>query len=521
MKTIKLLIILNFLAFCLNGVAAPKERILKNPLFAFNNSMNKQGLPFIPFAEQAAMLKKLGFDGIEHRETAKIMELKEALDKEGLKVYADYVKIDIDQKQPYLKEWKEVIPKLQGTGIILWCHLHSEKFKPSDEAADALIVPIMQELADFAKPYGVKLAIYPHIWFLAEKAEDSYRISQKVDRENVGTVFNLPHFLRTDSEENIEKVINLIYPKLFTVSICGADGGNTNAMDWDRLIQPLGQGSFDTYRLVELLADKGFTGPFGLQCYGLKGSPDSYLPQSGDAWKWFKKRYAQPLNTLSPEEKKSGWKLLFDGKSTKQWRAINEKSFPKLGWNVRNGELCITGDNVLAESINTGDIVTRNQYRDIELVWDWKMMTKGGNSGVKYFVIEGLSKNPKHGEGLEYQLLDDKNHPWMFEGKMKPNDYHTVGSLYELYAASDEKRPSPLGLWNQSRIVCNNNHVEHWLNGRKILEYERGSKDFNDRIAKSKMSVFPNFGLVPKGYILLQDHGSIVHFRNIKIKELN
>jgi hypothetical protein len=232
-------------------------------------------------------------------------------------------------------------------------------------------------------------------------------------------------------------------------------------------------------------------------------------------------RYAQPLNTLSPEEKKSGWKLLFDGKSTKQWRAINEKSFPTSGWNARNGELCITGDNVLAESISTGDIVTKKLYSDFELVWDWKMMTKGGNSGVKYFVVEGLSKNPKHGEGLEYQLLDDMNHPWMLEGKMKPNDYHTVGSLYELYAASPEKRPSPLGLWNQSRIVCKNNHVEHWLNGQKILEYERGSNDFNDRVAKSKMAVFPDFGLAKEGRILLQDHGSIVHFRNIKMKELN
>jgi len=520
MKISKLILVLILSVSSLINIAQTNERVLKNPLFVFNNGLNKKDLPFISFEEQASILKRYEFDGIEHRETPKILELKEALEKQGLKLYADYVKIDIDQKEHYLPDWKEVIPKLKGTDMILWCHLHSEKYKPSDEAADTLIVPVIRELADFAKHYGIKLAIYPHIGFLAAKVEDSYRIAQKVNRENVGAVFNLCHFLRTDSEENIEKVINLIFPKLFAVSICGANSGDTQNMDWDQLIQPLGKGTFDTYRLVEFLAEKGYDGPIGLQCFDLKGSPDNYLAQSGTAWKSFKNRYAKPLNSLTTEEKSGGWKLLFDGKTTKQWRAINKKFFPENGWSVINGELCINGNNVLAESINTGDIVTRKMYRDFELEWDWKMLTKGGNSGVKYWVVEGLSKNPKHGEGLEYQLLDDKNHPWMLEGKMKPNDYHTVGSLYELFPASTDKKPSPLGLWNTSRILCKNNHVEHWLNGKKILEYEKNSDDFKDRIAKSKMKSIPGFGLAPEGHILLQDHGSIVHFRNIKIKEL-
>lgn len=519
MKPSKLIIILFLFALCMNGFAGQKGRTLKNPIFVFNNGFNKQGLPFIPFDDQASMLKKYGFDGIEHRETPKIMELNGAMAKQGLKIYADYVKIDIDQMEPYLPEWKEIIPKLKGTGIILWCHIHSEKYKSSDETADDLVVQVLQELADFAKPYGVKVAVYPHIGWLADRAEDSYRLAQKANRENVGAVFNLPHFLRTDSEENIEKVINLIYPKLFAVSICGADGGDTKNMDWDRLIQPLGQGTFDVYRLIELLADKGFKEPFGLQCYNLKGAPENYLPQSGEAWKSFKVRYSQPLNALSTEEKSGGWNLLFDGKSTRQWRAINEKSFPKVGWKVENGELCITGSDVLAESKNSGDIITKEKFCNFELIWDWKMLTKGGNSGVKYYVEEGLSTNPKHGEGLEYQLLDDMNHPWMLEGKMNPNDFHTVGSLYVLYAASSDKRPSPLGLWNQSRIECKNNHVEHWLNGQKVLEYERGSNDFREKVAQSKMAAIPGFGLADKGHILLQDHGSVVHFRNIKIRE--
>jgi len=513
------IIILILFAFCLNVTAREKERTLKNPLFVFNNGLNKQGLPFIPYEEQASILRKFGFDGIEHRETQGIIELKSSLEKQGLKIYTDYVKIDIDQKVSYLPEWKQVIPKLKGSGIILWVHLHSEKYKPSDEAADTLIVPILQELADYAKPYGVKLAIYPHIWFLAQKAEDSYRIAQKVNRENVGAVFNLPHFLKTDSEENIEKVIRTIFPKLFAVSICGADGGDTKNMDWDRLIQPLGKGTFDVYRLVELLADKGFQGPIGLQCYNLKGAPETYLSQSSEAWKAFKQKYRSPLNSLSAQEKKEGWELLFNGKSTENWRGINQKSFPSTGWKVENGDLiaCVEGG---AESGNGGDIITKKKYGNFILKWEWLMESKGGNSGVKYFVQEGIGTNKGYGYGLEYQLLDDKNHAWMLEGKMKPNDYHTLGSLYEIYPASPDKRPSPLGLWNESMIVSKGSHMEHWLNGQKILEYERGGADFNAKIAASKFKDIAGYGVLPQGHLLLQDHGSIIHYRNLKIKQL-
>lgn len=520
---LKIIATLIILLFNVNIFAQQKtKRNLKNPFFIFNNGLNKQyqGLPFIPYEEQALMLKKFGFDGIEHRETGGIMELKAALDKQGLKIYTDYVKMDLDLPEPFLPEWRETIPKLKGTGTILWIHIHSTKYKASDESADSVIVPILQELADFAKPYGVKLAVYPHILFVGEKPQDSYRIAQKVNRDNVGAVFNLPHFLVSDSAENISKVINLIYPKLFAVSICGSSAGDLKDANWDHAVQPLGKGTFDTYRFVELLLEKGFTGPIGLQCYNLKGAPETYIKESSDAWKSFKERYAQPLNSLTPKEEKDGWKLLFDGKSTKQWRAINERSFPVSGWKVENGELCISGENVLAESENFGDIITKEQYSNFELVWEWKMLTKGGNSGVKYFVKEGLSDNPKHGEGLEYQLLDDKYHPWMLEGKMSPNDFHTVGSLYEIYPASADKLPSPFGLWNQSRIVCKGSHVEHWLNNKRILEYERGRNDFKEKVAKSKMASIPGFGLVNEGHILLQDHGSIVHFRNIKIKEL-
>lgn len=499
--------------------AENKGRNLKNPIFTFNNALNKKELPIMPIVEQALLLKKIGYDGMEIKETDGLLDAIKAFQKQGLKVYADYVKIDIDQKEAYLKNWKAIIPKLKGTEIILWVHLHSEKFKPSDEASDTVVVPILQDLADFAKPYGVRLAIYHHVGFLSEKVEDSYRIAQKVNRLNVGSVFNLCHFLKTDSEENLEKSVNLTLPKLFAVSVCGADGGDTKNMDWDRLIQPLGKGTFDVYRLVEILADKGFTGPIGIQCYNMKGNPETYLTETMNAWKSFKQKYSESNNVLTSQEKKEGWRLLFDGKSTEAWRGINQKIFPTTGWKVENGDLiaCAEGG---AESGNGGDIITKKKYGNFVLKWEWLMETRGGNSGVKYFVQEGIGNNKGYGYGLEYQLLDDKNHTWMLDGKMKPNDYHTLGSLYEIYSASPDKRPNPLGTWNESMIVCKGTHVEHWLNGSKILEYERGSDDFKAKIAASKFKDISGYGLLPEGYILLQDHGSIIHYRNLKIKQL-
>lgn len=518
----QVIIILTFFFVYANCFAANKEKELKNLVFVFNNAFFKRENPVRSFDQRVALLKQLGFDGIEHRETEDIFEMKAVMEKKGLKLFTDYVKIDVDKEQPYLPEWKQVIPKLKGTEMILWAHLHSEKYKPSDEAADEVVVPILQELADIAKLYGVRIAIYPHVNFLAEKVEDSYRLAQKADRENVGSVFNLCHFLKTDSEENLEKVIDLTLPKLFAVSISGADGGDTQNMGWNQLIRPLGEGSFDVYRVVELLADKGYKGPIGIQCYSIPGEPEEFLTKSSKAWKTFKKKYSRPVNSLTSEEKKEGWELLFNGHSTEKWRGINKQTFPASGWKVENGAL-ITNAAGGHESASGGDIITKKEYGDFILKWEWKMETKGGNSGIKYFVKEGpevSGVNNQYGYGLEYQILDDKNHSWMLKGKMKPNDYHTVGSLYEIYPASADKRPNPLGLWNESKIVCQNGHVEHWLNGKKILEYDRGSEDFRSKIAQSKFKDVENFGLHEKGHLLIQDHGSLVHFRNIKIKEL-
>lgn len=517
MKAYKLLLLICLMSIISIPNFAQNKRQVTNPLFVFNNALNKRGLDTMSIAQQASLLKSMGYDGIEQRETNGLLDAVGAMNKQGLRVYTDYMGIDIDKDEPYLPSWKEVIPKLKGTGIILWAHFHSDKFKPSDPAADEKIVRIVQQLADYAKPYGVRIAIYHHIGFLVQTADDSYRIATKANRDNVGSVLNLCHYLRTASEDDLTRTVEMTLPKLFVVSINGADSGDTQKMDWTQLIRPLGEGTFDCYRFVEMLVDKGYKGPIGIQCYNLKGGPENYLPQTIKAWKGFKKRYAEPLNTLSSAEKKEGWKLLFDGKSADQWRGIGKTYLPKHGWRVEDNSL-IADVKGGSSSPDVGDIITKKMYSKFILKWEWNMKTRGGNSGVKYNVQEGVKSNPGYGYGLEYQLLDDMHHEWMLSGKMKPNDFHTLGALYELYTPSPEKKANAIGMWNESMIVFDGTHIEHWLNGKLVMKCDRTSADFKDRISKSKFKDVPGYGLHDEGHILLQDHGSVINYRNLKIK---
>mgnify|MGYP002786966613 CR=1 FL=1 len=221
-------------------------------------------------------------------------------------------------------------------------------------------------------------------------------------------------------------------------------------------------------------------------------------------------------NTLTEKEKKDGWKLLFDGKTSTGWVGVFKDKFPDKGWKIENGELIVLKSDG-GESTNGGDIVTTKLYSNFELTLEVKL-TPVANSGVKYFVDPAQpTVTGKSALGLEFQLLDDERHP---DAKNGRDGNRTIGSLYDLITASKDKKPAPIGEWNKVKIISNGNHVEHWLNGLKTVEYERGSKEFMDLIAISKYKDKPGFGLCKEGYILLQDHGDEVHFRNIKIKEL-
>ena len=223
----------------------------------------------------------------------------------------------------------------------------------------------------------------------------------------------------------------------------------------------------------------------------------------------------QSPNMLSSEEKKEGWKLLFNGVNSEGWRGVYQDKFPAGGWEIKDGEMSHLKAHG-GESVSGGDIVTGKEYSNFELKADFKI-TEGANSGIKYFVVETQPKPAGSAIGLEFQILDDAKHP---DAKLGKNGNRTIGSLYDLIPAAADKLIKPLGEWNTACIYVKGNHVEHWLNGKKTVEYERGSDDFKLLVAGSKFKDKPGFGEWPKGHILLQDHGDEVHFRNIKIKEL-
>jgi len=221
-------------------------------------------------------------------------------------------------------------------------------------------------------------------------------------------------------------------------------------------------------------------------------------------------------NSLIAYEKKDGWRLLFDGKTNKGWRSAKSNNFPAEGWTINNGAISVM-EGGGKESTNGGDIVTNEQFSAFDLSFEFKL-TPGANSGVKYFVT--LEENSEGSAiGLEYQVLDDSLHP---DAKLGRNGNRTLASLYDLIKAEKQKRfLRPIGQWNFGRIVVYpNDKVEHYLNGVKVLEYIRGSKEYRDLVAISKYVVWKNFGEAPKGRILLQEHGGAVSYRSIKIKEL-
>lgn len=194
-------------------------------------------------------------------------------------------------------------------------------------------------------------------------------------------------------------------------------------------------------------------------------------------------------------------RVLFDGTSTDAWRGYKRDAFPSKGWVVENGTLkpVIGGDRV--------DLVTKDVYKDFDLELEWKV-GPGGNSGVMYDVAE--TEPETYYTGPEMQILDDAGHK---DGK---NSKTSAGSLYALIAPSAEV-VKPAGEWNKARIVKKGSHVEHWLNGTKIVEYELGSPALAALIADSKFKEWPRFGKEGQGHIVLQHHGDPAWFRNIRI----
>lgn len=279
------------LVLAMPGAAQIKAPAPANLFYAFNNSMRGKG-PTDP-AEQAALLAELGYQGFEGYDLDVLPELAAELHARDLEVSTIYFRVDIDAEEdpydPRIAQYLETF--LHGRGVILTVHLHSQRCKPSDPAGDERAVPILRRLADLAHTHGAQVAVYNHVNFWAESIDDGIRLSRKVNRRNFGAAFNLCHWLQLEGDHQLEKRLDDIMPYLFVVTLCGAEGGpDAKGAGWDKLIQPLDQGSFDNYGFLRAVRERGYEGPVGLQCYNIALPARQQLTRSMAAWRDIQRR---------------------------------------------------------------------------------------------------------------------------------------------------------------------------------------------------------------------------------------
>jgi hypothetical protein len=209
-------------------------------------------------------------------------------------------------------------------------------------------------------------------------------------------------------------------------------------------------------------------------------------------------------NTLTAKEKAAGWRLLFNGTSFDGWRGYRQTGPPASGWEIKDGLL------KTVPKVKGSELITAQKFKDFELSWEWRV-APGGNNGIKYFVTEDRPGAPGH----EYQMIDDAAN-----ADAKLGEKHATAAFYDVLPPSQDKPLKPGGEWNLSRILVQGNHVEHWLNGKKVLEYELGSEPVKAGLEQSKFKKYPDFGTKIEGPIMLTYHNDECWYRNIKIREL-
>jgi sugar phosphate isomerase/epimerase len=235
------------------------------------------------FEEQAQMLKELGYPGVGHIWLDKVAERLKTLDDDGLKLFQITMVVEVGTNKPaYDPRFKEVLALVKGRQVQF--DLLVNGMKPSDPSVDPHAVAILREMSDLARDSGAQLLLYPHQGSWVERIEDSIRVADKVDRPNVGVMFNLCHWLRVDQQRDYKPLLKKAMPRLWAVSINGADEFDDKP-GWNRYIQPLDKGNFDVAAFLQTLRELGYNGPIGLQCYGIGGDTREHLARSMATWR--------------------------------------------------------------------------------------------------------------------------------------------------------------------------------------------------------------------------------------------
>ena len=272
-----------------------REKYLDNVFYVFNNGVRT--LPNAPgdYDSQAALVKRLGYDGISGHISQLNSELKAALDKHELRMPEVYFGLTItnEGQVEYDKAIDELVKICKDQDLLVAFFTNADKYSWKQMEGDKILAEFLKEYADFAQEYGAKVAVYPHVNNYCETIDHCIKIAQLVDRSNMGVIYNTCHLFKVEGDDDWRKKAEQALPYLFMVSINGIDSGDTQNMGWDRLIRPLGEGSFDTYELVKFFKDKGFAGPFGLQCYGITEDCEIALAKSIKTWRSYQERYSQ------------------------------------------------------------------------------------------------------------------------------------------------------------------------------------------------------------------------------------
>ena len=286
MMNTRLLPLVALLAGLCLARAADGPSAATNPFFAFCMDVQDSKKRSLP--EQAELLKELGYNGAAHLWLANVAERLRTLDAAGLTLYQIQIGLDLAPgKPPYDPALKDVLPLLKGRHVQF--DLMINGLKPRDPAGEARALAVLRELSDMAKDSGTVWLLYHHTGSWLDRSDDAVRLADKVNRPNVQVMFNLCHWLRMEKSRDYRAALKLALPRLGAVSINGADD-SSDAPDWSGYIQPLGRGSFDVFGFLTALRELGYTGPIGLQCYGLRGDARDYLAQSMKAWRDYSSR---------------------------------------------------------------------------------------------------------------------------------------------------------------------------------------------------------------------------------------